>query len=556
MNHLAHLIDQIHTSIQQTYGIDDATIATLQTALNTDKDASFGDISSNAPLVLAKAVKTNPRMLAQEIVAKITGDDTYATSIAKIDIAGPGFLNIFLTNEYWQGIYQTLYTNHESFFKPTAIDHKKRYLIEIVSANPTGPLHLGHGRGGIIGDVLGKILSFIGHEVDLEYYINDAGSQMLKLGASIKVRCEQVLGGKAAIPEGGYSGEYLLDIAKQCVEEYGQDLRTKDDTFFITYAKDALLANIRHTLSTYRIEYDRWFSEKTLHESGAIDTAIQALLEAGMAYEQDGALWFASKKFGDDKDRVIRKADGSLTYIAADIAYHQDKFERGYDELINVFGQDHHGYVKRLKATMEALGYDQEKLQVILYQLVTIKRGEQALRMSKRKGTFTCLDDVIDEVGVDVARFFYLNRKAEAHLEFDLEQALSQSEENPAYYLQYAYVRTKSLLAKAQQELGISRPEMNSNSMGCLDIDEISVLKKVASLHTLLNGIASNHQTHLLAYYSVELARTFHSYYARNRIVDADHATQTAMRLGITVIMRDTLALCLRLLGLSLPEKM
>ncbi len=565
MNTLAHITTTLRTLLADTYNLSDQQRDTCLFTLNVDKDPSFGDISCNAALILAKTLKQKPNELAQEIATLIINHTLLQEYIASYAIAGPGFINLFLTKHAWETTARELFTDLNAFMRYGIATKPKKYLLEYVSANPTGPLHLGHGRGGIIGDVLATLLQFVGYEVSREFYINDAGSQMLKLGNSLRTRCLQKLGHQITFPEDGYAGEYLILLAEHCINEYGDTLLEQSQQFFIDYAKTHLLAMIKSTLTSYRVLFDRWFSEKTLHTDGAINDAIALLLEKELVYEKDGALWFKSTLFGDDKDRVIRKQDGELTYIAADIAYHKQKFDRGFTNLIDILGQDHHGYVRRLKATMAALGYPDDKLDVILYQLVTITKGDEAVRMSKRAGNFTELQEIIDTVGVDVARFFYLHRKADAHLEFDLATALKKTDENPVYYVQYAYVRCNSIFEKARAlpELApivaaLERTQVAefNHAMHNLGTGEIALLKKIASLHDIIATITTSYQTHLLTYYVIELAGHFHNYYAHHRIIDSESSNTSTTRLAVLYLIRNTFGLCLELLGLSKPEKM
>lgn len=550
--------------MQDLFGLSADQMVGIEVVLNADKDpVAFGDLSSNAAMVLARALGKNPRQLATEIVQAVvqlkaagSGSDGLGM-IEKIEIAGPGFLNITLTQAAWQEIARELLENKRTVF--TGVDDAKRYLLEFVSANPTGPLHLGHGRGGIIGDVLGQVLKFLGHQVATEFYINDAGNQMGLLGLSLQVRVQQQLGVQAELPEEGYRGEYMVELAQQCVTEHGEAVLDNDQNFFTQYAKESMLKLQQKDLANYGIHFDQWFSEKTLHESGQVEQTIKILQDRDLVYEDGGALWFKSTQFGDDKDRVIKKASGELTYIAADIAYHKNKFERGYDVLIDILGQDHHGYVKRLKATMQALGFNADHLDVILYQLVTMKENDVAVRMSKRAGTFTKLSDVVDEVGADVARFFYLHRKADTHLEFDLAAALKKTDENPVFYIHYAYVRANSVLAKAQQNEALKpATELKdfNDMLALLSPSDIVLLKKIMSLHDVLRSLASSYQTHVLANYAWELACSFHSYYTGNRVVDPENVEVSKMRLLMVVMAKDALELCLDLLGLTKPERM
>ena len=537
--------------------VDEKLLNAIQVNLNVDKGSEHGDISCNAALIIAKqgerdGGRANPREVAEKIKDALLQNKELCNDIEKIDIAGPGFINLFLKKEVWLKIIEQLSVDTNNFFALEKDEEPKKYLVEYVSANPTGPLHLGHGRGGMIGDVLSNILSFIGHTVHREFYINDVGNQIKRLGQSFKIRCQQELGQEVSFLEDGYAGQYLIDLAKKFVAEHGEKVLENSDEFFAEYAKKEMLALLKQTLDGYGVQFDEWFSEKSLADSGAVAEAIEELRKKDLVYDKDDALWFKSTQFGDEKDRVIVKKGGVLTYIASDIAYHKNKFERGYDFAINMWGQDHHGYVTRLKATMEALGFDKERLHVILFQMVSIKKNDAYVKMSKRAGNVTELADVVKTVGKDVARFFYLNRKAEAHLDFDLETALKKTEENPVYYIQYAYVRIGSVIKKA--EGAISKGAYTH--IEHLAAGEINLLKKICNLESLLKTISKSYQTHLLAYYTLELAKSFHSYYNANKIIDVENIPVSQMRLLIVGLVRKTLGQCLDLLGLSKPEKM
>lgn len=549
-----NLLEQLHheflSYLGNTFPSSKEQIEQIQFLINSDEQKrSFGDISSNAALIVAKIEKKNPRAIADQINSEFKH-----SYVERIEIAGPGFINLFLNAQTITSLAQNLFSQERDFFKNDSSVLSQTINLEFVSANPTGPLHLGHGRGGIIGDVLGNILNFIGHKTNKEFYINDAGAQIQKLGASFKARCLQALGLPAELPEDGYQGLYLQDLAQQCIAEHPNELLDKSDEFFAYYAKNHLLKKIQETLKEYGISFDVWFSEKTLHTHGAIGHALKILNDHGYIFEKDNALWFASTHFGDDKDRVVRKESGEYTYIAPDIAYIQNKLERGFKKLIYVLGQDHHSYVKRLKGVMQALGHNPDDLDVILYQLVTLKESGELVRMSKRAGKIITLEDIIQTVGKDVARFFYLNRKADAHLDFDIDLALKKTEENPVYYIQYAYVRTNSILHKAFQESAFKN--ITEADLHDLNDDERLLIKKIISLKELLQSISNNYQTHLLTYYVLELANAFHHYYAGNRVIEMNNIAQSRSRLAIIMILKNTFELCLELLGISAPEKM
>ncbi len=549
MNTIENIKQYINKTIAATWSINPAEHPHIELALNCDPQrVEFGDFSSNAPLHAAKILKKNPRQAAQELV-----DAIKHPLIERIEIAGPGFLNIYLTQSGKENLFKELFVHDLSAFisKP---QEPLSYSVEYVSANPTGPLHFGHGRSGVIGDVYANICRYLGHEVTKEYYINDAGSQITKLGNSLKIRCLQQIGKSVELPEDAYHGEYLIELARACVQQFGPEVATFPDSFFEDYAKNYLLGRIQETCQMYGIEFDTWFSEKTLHVSGAIKEALNILKANGFLYESEGALWFKSTHFGDDKDRVVLKSTGEYTYVAADIAYLLNKIQRGAKKIILVLGQDHHSYVTRLKGIMAALGYNADDLHVILYQLVTIKETGTVVRMSKRTGKIVSLFDVIETVGADVARFFYLHRKADAHLEFDVDLALKHTDENPVYYIQYGYVRTSSMLEKASTIAELQAITL----VDCAnpDEDEVLILKKIASLSTLLETIRVSYQTHLLTYYTVELATMFHRFYAKHKVVDQANIEQSRRRLALVMTLRKTFETCFNLLGVTQPEKM
>lgn len=517
--------------------------------LNVDPQRQqFGDLSSNAAMLYAKELKANPRAVAQHMI-----QDFKNPLVKNIEIAGPGFINITVIPDFFSNILAELQSQGDNFFKPETDYPFKKFNIEFVSANPTGPLHLGHGRGGIIGDVLGTVLRFLGHTITKEFYINDAGNQIEKLGNSFKIRCLQEQGQPAQLPEDGYHGEYLKELAARAHAELGVALATQPDSFYATYAKEYLLQKIKETLSAYGINFDIWFSEKSLHDSGAITHGLETLKKNGYLFEKESALWLKSTEFGDDKDRVLKKSSGELTYVAADVAYLENKIERGADKLIMILGQDHHSYVVRLKAVLQALGKNPDMLDVILYQLVTIKESGQQVRLSKRAGKIVSLEDITLEVGKDVARFFYLHRKADAHLEFDIALALSRTEENPVYYIQYAYVRTLSMLEKASL---LNIKDISPKDSANITEKESLLLKKIVALKLLLEDISQHYQTHLLTYYVYDLAQIFSTYYGNTKVIDTNNLPVTRGRLLVVMQLRDTFNLCLRLLGVSTPEKM
>lgn len=550
MNLIESIKQSFQTYLTQAFNLDEQTAKNCTLVLNIDEQKQdFGDLNSNAALILNKSLKLAPRALAEKISKEFTHP-----SIEKIEIAGPGFLNFYLTKDAFAQVAQELFKQKESYFKSDDATRKRKVSIEFVSANPTGPLHFGHGRGGIIGDVLGNVLKFLGNDVTKEFYVNDAGRQINKLGESLKARCEQILGMDSQIPEDGYQGEYLVELARTCIEQNGKEVIQKSADFFAQYAKERLMKQQEDTLAKYGIHFDTWFSEKTLHDSGAITDALNYLQKAGYLYEKDDALWFRSTDFGDDKDRVVKKSSGELTYVAADIAYMRDKIARGANEMIMILGHDHHSYVVRLKGILQALGMSNYPFDIILYQLVKIKEDGELVRMSKRAGRIVDLRDVIETVGPDVARFFYLHRKADAQLEFDLNLALKNTEENPVFYVQYAYVRTKSILDRALEHSELNNIDLPDTIN--LSKEEQFLLKKIASLKDTLADIAIQHQTHILTYYVHELAQAFSKYYSKNRVIDLNDIQTSRSRLLLVGLVRSTLDTSLQLLGISRPERM
>lgn len=535
--------------LQRFFSVTPEATANITVTINTDEQkAEFGDLNSNAAMILAKELRKAPMAIGELIAGGYTHPD-----IQSVALHTPGFLNFTLTERALQKLALELLTQGRDFFKVYATA-TRNVNIEFVSANPTGPLHFGHGRGAIIGDVLANVLNFAGQTATKEFYINNAGSQMEKLGNSFRIRCMQELGQEVELPEEAYHGDYLVTLAKELVAKEGKDLIDMPLSFFKDYAEVHMLAGIRKTLGDYGITFDVWFPELQLHNDGEIKKTLKILHANGYLYEQEGATWFKATAFGDDKDRVLIKADGEYTYASADVAYMQDKVDRGFNQLIMILGHDHHSYLTRLKCIQQALGLEKYDLDIILYQLVKMKQSGELVRMSKRAGTIVTLQDVIDTVGKDVARFFFLHRKADAQLDFDLDLALKKSDENPVYYVQYAYVRTKSILEKASHMEGLSN--LNGEDLTVIGSKEALLLKKIASLKPLLEAICKNHQTHVLTYYVIELANIFHGYYAKERIIDEKDITRSRGRLQLITILKNSFEMALTLLGVSCPERM
>ncbi|KKT01362.1 MAG: Arginine-tRNA ligase [candidate division TM6 bacterium GW2011_GWF2_43_17] len=541
--------------LRRYFSLNEVAISDVMMVLQDDaRKDGFGDFSSNAAMVLARALGKSPRLIAQEIAAHFSD-----LAVERLEVAGPGFLNFFLTDACFAQEAQRYAANISSALASSRERYQIRsYSVEFVSANPTGPLHIGHGRGGIIGDVVGNVLRFLGNTVVKEFYVNDAGKQITTLGMSLMIRCRQVLGEQVELPEDSYHGEYLLQMAREMTSAVPDVVRSalekNDVCYFSEYAYHRLREEQEETLAEYKIIFDVWFSERTLHASGEVDSSINLLIERGHTYELEGALWFKSTAFGDDKDRVLRRANGEYTYVAADVAYMLNKLKRGAEQLIMVLGQDHHSYVVRLKGILTALGYRPEQLDVILYQLVTVKEDGEVMRLSKRAGRIVSLKDIIDTVGPDVARFFYLNRKADAHLDFDLALALRRTDENPVFYLQYAYVRTGSILERAQNIAAMAK--FSAQDLHSFAAEERLLLRKIFALKSMLVNISYNYQAHLLTYYVLELAQQFHSFYAVCRVIAPEDVEQSKRRLAVVALVRSTLGTCLELLGISTPAAM
>jgi len=521
--------------------------------LEVPRDSAHGDFATNIAMVLAGQAKMAPRQIA-EIIKENLAD---VKLIEKVEVAGPGFINFFLSNQWLYDVLVEVEKQGADYGKVN-VGQDKRVQVEFVSANPTGPLHVGHSRGAVVGDVMANLLTAAGFDVIKEYYINDAGNQMNLLGKSVAIRYQQLLGEEVGFPEDAYQGDYIKEIAQTIIDEendkYLKDAQAENYDYFGERAYQILLANIEDDLASFGIEFDKWFSERTLHPD-AINEVVADFKESGFIYDKDGALWFNSSKFGDDKDRVVIKEDGAPTYLAADIAYHKNKYDRGFEEVINVWGADHHGYIERMKAVVEALGYDREALQVILVQLVTLLRDGEQVPMSKRAGNFVTMRDVIKEVGKDAARYFYVMRSTDSHLDFDLELAKKESSDNPVYYIQYAHARICSILEQLNNE-EIVLPQATSLDLSPLtDEAEIDLIKKLADYPNEIAKSAESRAPHHIARYAYDLAATFHKFYNKCHVLIEDKALLEA-RIVLVLATKQVLLNVLNLLGVSAPESM
>ncbi len=525
--------------------------------IEAPREKKFGDLATNIAMVLAKEVKKNPREIAEDIKEKI--EDKSLEEIEKIVVAGPGFLNFYFSCSVWHKILLDVLEKQSTFGK-SDIGKDKRALVEYVSANPTGPLHVGHGRGAAVGDSLVRILRFVGYSVDTEYYINDAGRQIRLLGKSIFIRYKNLFGIRENLCEDCYQGDYIIDIAKDLKAEYGDNLLKIEEEEAITtcasFGKDIILEGIKQDLYRFGVNHNIWFSESSLIKSKEIDSTFDFLKKRGFLYEKEGALWFKSSALGDTKDRVVKKSTGDLTYFASDIAYHRNKLLRGYEILIDIWGADHHGYIPRMKAAIEALGHKKDTLKVILIQLVNILRGGRHISMSTRAGEFISLKEVMDEVGVDATRFIFLSRKSDSHLDFDLELAQKKTMDNPVFYVQYAHARICSVFLKANQrgfELSISPCAVVSL---LTEEEEIALLKKLAEFPKIVCTSAKLLSPHLITYYLIELAGGFHQYYNKHPILGAKKKELILARMYLLKGIRYVIASGLNLLGVSTPERM
>lgn len=522
--------------------------------LEKPKDKSHGDFATNIAMQLARIAKKAPRQLAEDIVKELNKQDA---SIEQVDIAGPGFINFFMKNDFLLEIIPTILEQGVNYGKSDT-GKGERVQVEFVSVNPTGDLHLGHARGAAYGDVLCNVFAAAGYEVEREYYINDAGSQIDKLGISIEARYHQELGKKVEMPEDGYQGQVIIDMAKAIIEEDGDKWLENPQEERLSYMKEfglqASLKNIDRDLQDFHVVFDNWFSERSLYKDGQIPEAIKKLEEGNYIYEKDGATWFKSTEFGDDKDRVIVKQDGSYTYLTPDIAYHKNKLDRGFDKIINVWGSDHHGYIARMQAAIQALGYPAGKLDVKIIQMVNLFEGGEKVKMSKRTGKAVSLRELMEEVGIDAARYFFVARSNDTQLDFDMDLARSESNENPVYYVQYAHARICTMLEQAKSK-GFN-VEADFDDALLTSEKEHDLMKKLGEFPQVVADSAEKHAPQRLTNYVFELAALLHSFYNAEKVLDTDAAERTSARIALMKAVRITIANGLNLIGVSAPEKM
>lgn len=552
-------VEQLQQQIKQALAaaVEKAGLVEAGTQFNihleTPKDKANGDFATNIAMQLTKLAKKPPRAIAEAILENL---ETEGTDIEKIDIAGPGFMNITVRKDFLAGVVKAAFEQGENYGRSNAGQGEK-VQVEFVSANPTGDLHLGHARGASVGDSLCNVMDFAGFDVSREYYINDAGNQINNLAYSLEARYKQALGMDAEMPEDGYHGPDIIEIAGKLKEEFGADILEKSDEerfkFFREHGLRLELAKLQNDLKNFRVEFDVWYSETSLYNNGKIDVALDKLKANGHVFEEDGATWFRSTTFGDDKDRVLIKNDGSYTYLTPDIAYHEDKLQRGFDKLINIWGADHHGYIPRMKAAIEALGYDRGTLEVDIIQMVQLYKNGEKFKMSKRTGNAVTMRELVEEVGLDAVRYFFVKTAGDSHMDFDLDLAVSQSNENPVYYAQYAHARISSIL-RAAGEQGFNASLENLDLL--VAEKEEDVLKKVGAFPQIVADAAKHRTPHRIANYIQELAATFHSFYNAEKVINTDNKQLTEARLALITAVKTTLANALKLIGVSAPEKM
>ena len=575
--------ESLRSIIIDLYGSSESIHDEFEISIQDNKENQYGDLASNVALVLAKPLKRNPKEIAEEIKGKFITDK----EIVKVDVAGPGFINFFLSKESHGAILRDISIQKDKFGKFES--NNKKVLIEYVSSNPTGPLHVGHGRGAVFGSVLSRLLKEAGFQVDEEYYVNDFGRQMNILSVSLWIRYAQIFDKNIKMLNNGYQGDYLIAIAqhlkklrsdelfydddeiKSLLEYENEDAEKHTDEVIdsiksklndeFSYVRDfalrEILELIKEDLLEFGVDHNKWFSESTLyksepHDLSKVDQSIDELSSKGFVYEKEGAIWFKSSELGDDKDRVLKRGNGEFTYFASDVAYHLDKYDRGYDRIINIWGSDHHGYLPRVKAAMEASEKNVEKLEVVFIQFANLIRAGKKVTMSTRSGEFITLKELIEEVTSEAARFFYINRKADQHLDFDLDLAKEQSKDNPLYYIQYAHARICSVLRKSK----VQEEELTTSELGLLDSNkEIEIQKILKQYPPLIERAALASEPHLICYYLKDLASIFHSYYNTEKFIVEDQKLMNS-RLFLLSGVKQVIYNGLTVLGINAPHEM
>ena len=519
------------------------------------KIASHGDFSTNIAMVTASIQKMPPRKIAETILKYIKDPDRI---LAKTQIAGPGFINFFINTLSWHSVLRKIH-QEDVVYGASNIGNGRKIQVEFVSSNPTGPLHVGHGRGAAVGDSVANILRFCGYDVQKEYYINDSGRQINTLGQSVYLRYRELMGEIIQFPDECYQGDYILDYAKEIIELKGQALLDQDEDqsifFCARFAAERIIKDIRKDLMDFGIEFDNWFSEQSLYDTGKVNAVIEDFKEKNIIYEKDGALWFKTTSFGDEKDRVVVRKNGQTTYFASDIAYHMDKFERGFHRVIDVWGADHHGYIPRVTGAIEASGLNRDRFHVILVQLVNLLREQVPVAMSTRAGEFVTLNEVVQEVGRDAARFIFLTRHYESPLDFDLELAKKKTNDNPVFYVQYVHARISSISQKSR-ERGLYELEWDETTAVMLqEPEEINLIKTMIRYPEVVEDSAKYMEPHRITFYLMDLASSFHAYYNKHRVLSDDPLLSKG-RLYLVLAVQKVIRNGLSLLGVSAPDRM
>ena len=527
----------------------DTEVEIEKIVIEIPKDKSHGDYSTNLAMQLTRLLKNNPRVIAEALQQNL---DMEAAAIEHCEIAGPGFLNFKIKNTSLAQIIKTVLAQGDNFGH-NETGNQERVNVEYVSANPTGDLHLGHARGAAWGDSITRLMKASGYDVTREYYVNDAGNQIVNLGKSLQARYREYLGLPFVLPEDGYHGEDVRKIAVKLAQTYGQTYAEENDENLKFFKEKGIafeLDKIKCDLDNFRVHFDVWSSEQKIRDDGKVEKALEVLHEKGLTYEEEGALWFKTTQFGDDKDRVLRKTDGSYTYLVPDIAYHKDKLDRGFDLLVDLLGADHHGYIPRLKASIQALGNDPEKLQVDIIQMVRLVENGEEVKMSKRLGNAVTIRELCDEVGVDAVRYFFVQRAVDTHLDFDLGLARKQSNDNPVYYAQYAHARICSILRQAPDFKEATNYDLLTHEK------EISLMKYINEFTNVVSDAAKTRAPHKVCNYIQKLAQHFHSFYNACKVIDPEHEALSAQRLALLKATRITLKNALFLIGVDAIEKM
>lgn len=552
MNKVEQVESQIKAALAEAVTTAGLTTESVNIHLETPKNKEMGDYATNIAMQLTKIAKKPPRQIAEEIIEHLPANEW----IQSIEIAGPGFMNIRVKKDYLADVVKEVLTKGDQYGRSDKGNNQK-IQVEFVSANPTGDLHLGHARGASLGDSLCNILDFAGYAVSREYYINDAGNQIDNLALSIDVRYAEALGKEKEMPEDGYRGKDIIELAEKiAARDSDRWLEVEEAERLAAFRQEGLdyeLEKLKTDLENFRVSFDVWFSESSLYQDGQIEVALEQLKANGHVYEEDGATWFRSTTFGDDKDRVLIKQDGSYTYLTPDIAYHKNKLDRGFETLINIWGADHHGYIPRMKAAIEALGYGRDILEVEVAQMVQLYKDGEKFKMSKRTGKAVTLRELVEEVGLDAVRYFFAMRSGDAQMDFDLDLAVSESNENPVYYAQYAHARIASILRQAkEQQLSI-----NVDHLDVLTSEKsIELLRKIGDFPQVIADAAKARSPHRVTTYIQELSATFHSFYNAEKVIDKEQQELSGARLALVAATKQTIHNALRLVGVSAPEKM